>query len=75
MNISFNPRVSGGFVHHVMNDPKVENQLLELGVEKQNAHDLVKSIIICGFRDYVMDVNKSINNAKEYMERNSTQGD
>lgn len=65
MQIEFTPRISGGFVHHVMRDMNVSNQMLELGITEKTGHDLIKSIIIRAFTDFRIDINEVINNIRD----------
>lgn len=58
MNISLNPTVSGGFVYKVMRDIKVAPLIANM--EQEDAHDLVKKILIAGFTHFKYDVNEHI---------------
>lgn len=60
MVITFNPTITGGFVHHCMSDPEVTSELLKLGINKEEAHNLIKSILIVGTRDLRFDLDRKI---------------
>ncbi len=66
MLIEFTPRISGGFVHHVMNNHRVSELMEEVGLNKETAHNLVKAIIITSFTDYKIDINDSINKVRDH---------
>lgn len=68
VNIQFNPRISGGFVFHVMKDSKIApliNNLKAADFTDEEIHEIVKNIIIVSFRDYEVDINEKINVAKK----------
>lgn len=48
-------------MHHVMRDPFVMAQMKLKGLTEENAHDIVKSIMIVTVRDLKIDINKLIN--------------
>lgn len=60
MLISLEPTISGGFVHHVMDDPEVAKLLREIDVSPSDKHNLTKAILIAGLRDFEYDVNQKI---------------
>lgn len=55
MLLVFNPTISGKFVHEVMRDPHVAEQITNNNIEEERVHDLVKSILIAGTRDLEVD--------------------
>ena len=63
MVIRTNPRISGGFVHHVMRNPVVSDLIKDMSEE--DAHNLVKSVIIAAMKDFDIDVNNIINRVRE----------
>lgn len=68
MVIKINPRISGGFVHHVMKNSNVAALLNKHSLNEEQAHDLVKTIIISAMKDYEIDINNIINRVKEKSE-------
>lgn len=69
MLIDFNPRVSGTFVNIVLNDPKVNEFVEELKTDfytDEEIHERIKNIIIVVLRDFEVNVNKTINKAKQF---------
>lgn len=65
MLINFDPTVTGGLVYKTMRDDHVSAKLQECGVFiEEDQHNLVKAILIAGFRDLEVDVNKLISAAK-----------
>jgi hypothetical protein len=64
MLIDYTPTITGGFVFHIMrdenSDTNVRKQLDKLELTEEEEHDLVKAILIAGFRDLESDVDKSI---------------
>jgi hypothetical protein len=64
MLIDYTPTITGGFVFHIMRDEKAETnvkaKLDRLELSEEEAHDLVKAILIAGFRDLESDVDKNV---------------
>lgn len=64
MLINYSPTITGGFVFHVMRDKQHETNVREkldrLGLSEEEEHDLVKAILIAGFRDLEIDVDKKV---------------
>lgn len=60
MELTFNPTITGGFVHHCMNDSEVCSELEKLGIKKEESHNLIKSILIAGTRDLKFDLDRKI---------------
>ncbi len=60
MTIDYNPTISGGFVHHVMKDEKVLDEITKAGLTKETAHNLIKAVLICGTRDLRIDFNRVV---------------
>jgi spore coat polysaccharide biosynthesis predicted glycosyltransferase SpsG len=68
MVFEFNPRISGGFVEHILRNPRLANFIKELKEEcdftDKEIHDNFKDIIIAAFSEYKVDINDEINKAK-----------
>lgn len=65
MLINFDPTITGGFVHSVMRDSQVSDKFREANIlSEETQHNIVKSILIAGFRDYEVDINKIISATK-----------
>lgn len=60
MTIKFNPTITGGFVHHVMKDKKVKEEMERVNLTEESAHNLVKAILICGTRDLDADIHRVV---------------
>jgi hypothetical protein len=72
VHIHLNPRVSGGFVFHVLEDKRIAPLVLKLKAadfEDTEIHEIVKSIMIVTLRDFDIDINDKINLAKEQSSR------
>lgn len=61
MNIDINPRVTGEFVRHVMDDPVVVNLLND---PEATQHDIVKAVIIVALRDFKFNLTEVIKQVK-----------
>jgi len=66
MTITVSPRISGGFVNHVLKDESVSSKIKALNLSERDAHDLAKQILIVGTRDINIDFKKS---AAQYVEK------
>ena len=66
MRLSFNPRISGQFVKHVMSNSNVSSLIEDAGLSDKQAHDLIKSALITAFTDFDVDINRVINDAKDH---------
>lgn len=65
MIIKFNPRVNGGFVEHVLRNKTVSELVDSFELTETEAHDIVKSVLIAGFKDFEVDINRVINGIKD----------
>lgn len=67
MLIEFNPRISGGFVEHILRNPRLQKFIKELkdcDFEEHEIHEAYKDIIIAAFSQYKVDINDEINKAR-----------
>lgn len=63
MTIQINPTITGGFVFHVMRDDAVHKIISNLNLSEDDAHGLVKAILISGTRDLNIDFQKKVHHA------------
>jgi len=68
MRISFKPRINSSFTKIVMESDHVSNLLDEYELTEEEAHKLVKTILITGFSKYEVDINKVINDVRDRVE-------
>ncbi len=52
MNITYNPTVTGGFVHHLLELEEIKKAIEPLGLDEDAAHKLIKAIAIAVLRDF-----------------------
>lgn len=66
MEIRFNPRVSGKFVELILKQDEVLMLLENTNLSEEQRHNITKAISICTLKKFKVDINKIINNLKEF---------
>lgn len=71
MLLKFNPRISGGFIAHILRNPRLQkfiDELKDCDFSEKEIHEAYKDIIIAAFSEIKVDLNDEINKIKSKMQ-------